>query len=125
LAVLRLSTDRQVYNGAATPPHGYSAAIITLQKGRQMSKEKIHAAPKNQETAREEVSKPKNIRANAMPTDGFVLSVDAKFKARFESPEEAMAAGVKLKQNYPVIQVAIYDAAAQLYTPVHLPGDDA
>ncbi len=89
-----------------------------------MSKEKLQR-PKNQDTMREEISKPKNLPANAMPKDGFVLSVDAKFKTRFEHSEEAMAAGVKLKQSYPVIQVAIYDAAARVYTLVALPEQDA
>jgi hypothetical protein len=90
-----------------------------------MSKETIPEEPKKQETKREEAKKPKNLRANAMPTDGFVLSVDAKFKTRFENSEDAMAAGIKLKQSYPVIQVAIYDAAARVYTPVDLPAQDA
>jgi len=89
-----------------------------------MSKAKIHDESK-QDTKRDEVTKPKNMPANATPIDGFVLSVDAKFKTRFESSEDAMAAGLKLKQSYPVIQVAIYDAAARIYTPVDLPEQDA
>jgi hypothetical protein len=36
-----------------------------------------------------------------------------------------MAAAVKLKQRYPVIQVAIYDATARAYSPVNLPDPDA
>ena len=62
--------------------------------------------------------KPANLRANAMPTDGFVLAVDGKLKARYETAKEAMTAGEKLKQSFPVIQVAVYDAAARKYTPV-------
>jgi hypothetical protein len=65
--------------------------------------------------------KPANLRANAMPIDGYVLSVDGKLKTRFETSEEAMTAGVKLKQDYPVIQVAIFDATARSYAPVVLP----
>lgn len=65
--------------------------------------------------------KPANLLANAMPTDGFVLTVDGKLKTRFETSEEAMTAGVKLKQDYPVIQVAIFDATARSYAPVVLP----
>jgi hypothetical protein len=53
-----------------------------------------------------------------MPTDGFVLAVDGKLKTRFETSKEAMTAGAKLKESYPVIQVAVYDAAARKYTPV-------
>ena len=85
-----------------------------------MTKEKLLREPKDEQTHREEVRKPKNLSANARPIEGFVLSVDGKFKTLFEGPQEAMAAGVKLKQRYPVIQVAIYDAAAGVHTPVDL-----
>jgi hypothetical protein len=65
--------------------------------------------------------KPGNLRANVTPNDGFVLSVDGKLKTRFDTSEEAMSAGLKLKQDYPVIQVAVFDATARSYTPVALP----
>ena len=65
--------------------------------------------------------KPANLRANVTPNDGYVLSVDGKLKTRFETSEEAMTAGLKLKQNYPVVQVAIFDATARSYAPVVLP----
>lgn len=65
--------------------------------------------------------KPANLRAGAMPTDGYVLSVDGKLKSRFQTSEEAMTVGLKLKQDYPVVQVAIFDAAARSYAPVNLP----
>jgi hypothetical protein len=68
----------------------------------------------------QEGKKPSNLRANAMPVDGFVLSIDGKLKARYESAQAATAAGAKLKQSYPVIQVAVYDASARVYTPVEL-----
>ena len=64
--------------------------------------------------------KPENLRANVTPKDGFVLSVDGKLKTRFDTSEQAMTAGMKLKQDYPVIQVAVFDAAARSYTPVAL-----
>jgi hypothetical protein len=60
-------------------------------------------------------------RTDTMPTDGYVLSVDGKLKAKFETSAEAMAAGLKLKQSYPVLQVQIFDARARSYTPVPLP----
>jgi hypothetical protein len=50
-----------------------------------------------------------------------VLSVDRKLKAQFEAPEDAMVAGLRLKQTYPVLQVEVFDAAARSYTPVVLP----
>ena len=68
-----------------------------------------------------ERARPTNLAANAMPRDGYVLSVDGKLKTRFDSPEDAMTAGLKLKQNYPVLQVAVFDGAARSYTPVTLP----
>ena len=68
----------------------------------------------------QETEKPKNLRANTLPTDGFALCVDGKMKTRYETSQQATAAGLQLKQNYPVIQVTVYDAAERLYTPVEL-----
>jgi hypothetical protein len=76
---------------------------------------------KNQEIKLQDAKSPGNPRANALPIDGYVLSVDGKLKTRYENSNDAEAAGVKLKQSYPVIQVAIYDAANRVYTPVALP----
>lgn len=81
--------------------------------------------PKHQEMKLQETKKPANLPANAMPVDGYVLSIDGKLKKRYESAKEAMAAGTTLKQSYPVIQVAVYDAAARSYTPVALPEKEA
>jgi hypothetical protein len=64
--------------------------------------------------------KPENLRANAVPIDGYVLSVDGKLKARYETANEAAAEGSKLKQGFPMVQVAVYDAAERTYTPVDL-----
>jgi|SRR6185437_2045763 hypothetical protein len=68
-----------------------------------------------------EAKKPSNLRANAIPTDGYVLSVDGKLKTRFETANEAVTAAAKLKETYPVIQVAVYDAAERKYSPVESP----
>jgi hypothetical protein len=76
--------------------------------------------PKRQEMKLQETKRPANLRADAMPVDGYVLSIDGKLKKRYEGAEEAMTAGTALKQSYPVIQVAVYDAAARIYTPVEL-----
>jgi hypothetical protein len=78
-------------------------------------------APKLQEIKLHEIKRPANLRADAIPDDGYVLSVDGKLKKRYETSDEAMTAGMKLKQDYPVIQIAVYDAAARRYTPVALP----
>ena len=90
-----------------------------------MAKERMKQEAKNQEPSHheiklEETKKPENMRANAVPVDGFVLSVDGKLKARYETSEAAMMAASKLKQSYPVIQVAVYDVTERIYTPVNL-----
>lgn len=68
-----------------------------------------------------ERARPTNLSANVLPSDGFVLSVDGKLKNRFETSEDAMTAGLKLKKSFPVLQVAVFDGAARSYTPVSLP----
>jgi hypothetical protein len=97
-------------------------------KGKYMSNASINEEAKNQkpknpaamshEIKLQETRKPENLRANAVPVDGFVLSVDGKLKTRYESAKDAAAAGAKLKHSYPVIQIAVYDAAERNYTPV-------
>jgi hypothetical protein len=69
-----------------------------------------------------ETKKPANLSANAMPVDGYVLSVDGKLKTRYETSKEAMAAAAKLKEAYPVIQIAVYDAVERKYSPVDVNG---
>lgn len=64
--------------------------------------------------------KPKNLPANAMPPDGYVLTVDGKPKTRYETQAEALAAGSKLKQKFPVIRVSVFEAVERVYTPVDL-----
>jgi hypothetical protein len=66
----------------------------------------------------EEINRPTNLRANAIPTDGYVLSIDGKLKARYETAKEAVAAGTKLKQSYPAIQISVFDASQRVYTPL-------
>jgi hypothetical protein len=78
-------------------------------------------APKHHEIKLHETKRPANLRADVMPDSGYVLSVDGKFKKQYDTSDEAMTAAVKLKQSYPVIQVAVFDAAARSYTPVALP----
>ena len=68
-----------------------------------------------------EAKKPKNLLANALPVDGFVLAVDGKLKTRFDTAKDATAAAAKLKETYPVIQVAVYDAVERTYSPVEMP----
>ncbi len=65
-------------------------------------------------------AKPVNLPANVMPRDGYVLMVDGKLKTRFDTPEDAMTAGQKLKQSFPVLQVTVFGGAERSYTPVTL-----
>jgi hypothetical protein len=71
----------------------------------------------------EETKRPTNLRADILPKDGFVLTIDGKMKSRYDTAEDALAAGTKLKQRYPVIQVAVYDATAKVYTLVNAPAE--
>ena len=67
----------------------------------------------------EDAKKPVQMRANTIPTDGYILTVDGKLKRRYETEQDATAEAAKLKQRYPVIQVSVYDAKAATYTPVN------
>lgn len=69
----------------------------------------------------ENVKTPANLRANARPTDGYVLAVDGKWKQRYETSKEALAAGEKLKEKFPVIQIAVYDAVKETYSTITAP----
>ena len=85
-----------------------------------MAKERMKQESKKQESGHqelrlEETNKPVNLRANALPVDGFVLSVDGRLKARYETSEAAMMAAAELKQSFPVVQVAVYDATQRVY----------
>jgi hypothetical protein len=73
----------------------------------------------------QEAKKPTNLRANAMPSDGYVMMVDGKSKARYETEAEALAAGSKLKQTYPAIRVTVFEPITRAYTPVELPEKEA
>jgi hypothetical protein len=80
-----------------------------------MEKSKHDDEPMEVSTAK--VRKPP---ANARPVDGYVLVVDGKFKTQFKSSEDAMVAGLKLKEKYPVIRIEIFNAVERSYAPVGL-----
>ena len=73
-----------------------------------------------EQTAENGTTRPKNRPANILPTEGYVLEVDGKFKTEYESSEPAMKAGLELKKKYPHIQVKVYDAKDRTRTPVEL-----
>lgn len=76
-------------------------------------KERAGEQPVSNDTQR-----PKNSSANVLPTEGFILQIDGKLKSQYETPEQAMKAGLELKKKYPFLQVIVYDAKARTRTVV-------
>ena len=89
---------------------------MNVKKPPLVMKEKTTEKPASSSTTR-----PKNPSANVLPTEGYVLEVDGKFKSEYESSEAAMKAGLELKKKYPHIQVRVYDAKERTRTLVELP----
>ena len=87
-----------------------------MKKPSLVIKEKAGEQPPTNGTKR-----PKNPSANVLPTEGFVLQIDGKFKSEYETAAQAMKAGVELKKKYPYLQVIIYDAKERTRTPVGVP----
>jgi hypothetical protein len=65
--------------------------------------------------------RPKNLRANTIPTEGYGLEVDGKMKSQHASSDAAFSAGLELKKKFPVIQVKVFAAKEQTRTIVELP----
>jgi hypothetical protein len=65
-------------------------------------------------------TRPKNPSANVLPTEGFAIEVDGKFKSEYETAAQAMKVGLELKKKYPQIQVKVYDAKQRTRTLVEL-----
>ena len=88
---------------------------MKMKKPPLVMKETVGEQPASNGTTR-----PKNPSANVLPTEGYVLEVDGKFKSEYESSEVALKAGLELKKKYPHIQVRVYDAKERTRTPVEL-----
>ena len=88
---------------------------MNVKKPPLVMKEKTTEEPASSGTTR-----PKNLSANVLPTEGYVLEVDGKFKSEYESSAAAMKVGLELKTKYPQIQVKVYDAKERTWTPVEL-----
>jgi hypothetical protein len=58
----------------------------------------------------------KATRADRPPTEGFVMVVDGRFKSQFNTVQAAEASAGKLKSNYPMLRIEIYDAVNQVHT---------
>ena len=66
-------------------------------------------------------TRPKNPSANVLPTEGYVLEIDGKFKSEYKTFEDASKAGSELKKKFPFIQVIVYAAKERTRTVVKLP----
>ena len=66
-------------------------------------------------------TRPKNSSANVLPTEGFVIEIDGKFKSDYKTSADASKAGLELKTKFPFIQVIVYDAKERTRTLVKLP----
>jgi hypothetical protein len=86
-----------------------------MQKPLLGMKETIGEQPVSSGTAR-----PKNPSANVLPSEGYVLEIDGKFKSEYETSEQAMKAGLELKKKYPQIQINIFGAKERTRTLVEL-----
>jgi hypothetical protein len=73
-----------------------------------------------EQTASNGTTRPKNPSANVLPTEGYALEVDGKFKSEYKSSEVALKAGLELKKKYPHIQVRVHDAKERTRTPIEL-----
>jgi hypothetical protein len=65
--------------------------------------------------------RPKNLRANAIPTEGYGLEVDGKMKSQYATSDAAFTAGLALKKKFPLIQVKVFAAKEQTRALVELP----
>ncbi len=81
------------------------------------SPESRHSAQELQGEMSEE-QRPRNMPANAYPTEGFALEVDDKLKSQHPTLDAAMKIGTDLKRRFPILRVTIYDAAAKTRTLV-------
>jgi hypothetical protein len=64
---------------------------------------------------------PANLRADVLPIQGYVLTVDGKLKGRYETEQQATVEASKLKQRFPVLQVGVYDAVKRIHTLLAVP----
>ena len=75
------------------------------------------------ETGRDVVGQPNGAtaRLESPETGRYLLQVDKQTKGFFPTPEAAQSVGSKIKQRFPVLQVAIHDSVDNSRTPVKLP----
>jgi hypothetical protein len=78
-------------------------------------------SPTSEQHVGEDENRPKNLKANVLPTVGYGLEVDGRVKSQFDSVEAATKAGLELKRKYPFIQIMVFDAKERTRTLVELP----
>jgi len=71
-----------------------------------------------EEAANNYSTMPKNPSANTIPSEGYILEVDGKFKSEFGTSDAAMKSALDLKKKYSQIQVNVYDAKEHARTLV-------
>ena len=86
---------------------------MNMKKPSLVLKEKATEQPADKGTIR-----PKNPSANVLPTEGYILEIDGKFKTEYKTSDAAMKAGLELKKKYPYLQVIVYDANERTRTLV-------
>ncbi len=69
----------------------------------------------------EEQAPRKILRADKAPTSGYSLVVDGHFKSHHDTVEAAEDAGVALKNQFPMLQVQVYDAVTRTRSMVPWP----
>ena len=73
-------------------------------------------------SAPEPVSVPEPVTQRKKAEDGrFRLQVDRQTKASHATYESAEAAGLGIKKEHPILQVAIYDGVASVNKIIELP----
>jgi hypothetical protein len=61
------------------------------------------------------------VRADRPPTEGYSLVVDGHFKSHHDTVEAAEEAGMKLKHQFQMLQVQVYDSATKTRTMIEWP----
>jgi hypothetical protein len=69
----------------------------------------------------EEQAPRKILRADKAPTSGYSLVVDGHFKSHHDTVEAAEETGVALKNQFPMLQVQVYDAVTNTRSMVPWP----
>lgn len=69
----------------------------------------------------EEQQPRKILRADKAPTAGYSLVVDGHFKSHHDALEAAEKAGMALKNQFPMLQVQIYNAETKTRSKIEWP----